>query len=84
MRVVERQYGSIFNSTCNVSMTETTRQFEIAFRVFDDDNSGYISVSEFRKVRELVVSSEVVQVPYSGWRGYHKREDSQGKSPLLQ
>lgn len=36
------------------ALTKTTRQFEIAFRVFDDDSSGYISISEFRKVEQAI------------------------------
>ena len=44
--------------TCTSNPSETTRQFEIAFRVFDTDNSGYISVSEFRKVRHCLTTVE--------------------------
>ena len=44
--------------------SETTRQFEIAFRVFDADSSGYISVSEFRKVGDLfILTMEKINMP---------------------
>ena len=33
---------------------ETTRQFEIAFKMIDEDKSDYIDLSEFSKVQEAV------------------------------
>ena len=41
------------------ALTKTTRQFEIAFRVFDADSSGYISVSEFRKVEDAITRGTI-------------------------
>ena len=33
---------------------ETTRQFEIAFKMIDEDKSDYIDLKEFSKVQEAV------------------------------
>ena len=42
------------SSDCCICFAETTRQFEIAFKMIDEDKSDYIDLKEFSKVQEAV------------------------------